>query len=87
MATLRKDLSYKIEKVNLHQKCFMSSTPRPRKAQGLVQGSLSKGGRISTVDLLTQVACFEENVNKIFNIKMNLSKLVSTRRFVGRFEG
>ncbi len=43
MAKLRKDLAYKIEKVNLHQKCFMRSTPGPKKVWGLIQGSLTDG--------------------------------------------
>jgi hypothetical protein len=46
----------------------------------LNQGILTEGKRLSTVDLLIKVACFEANVNNIFNIKRSLSKQVSTRR-------
>jgi hypothetical protein len=37
-------------------------------------------GRLSTVDLLIKVACFVKKKNDIFNRKMSLSELVSTRR-------
>jgi len=33
----------------------------------LGQGTLTEGGRLSTVDLLIMVACFVKNINKIFN--------------------
>ncbi len=33
------------------------------------QGILAEGRRLSTVDLLIKVACFEANVSKILNIK------------------
>jgi len=35
---------------------------------------------LSTVDLLIKVACYVKKKNNIFNIKMSLSKLVTTRR-------
>jgi hypothetical protein len=35
---------------------------------------------LSTVDLLIKVTCFIKEINKIFNIKSNRSKLVSERR-------
>jgi hypothetical protein len=43
------------------------------------QGTLTEG-RLSTVDLRINVACFVVKVNNIFNIKSSRSKLVSTRR-------
>ncbi len=45
-----------------------------------MQGILTEGGSLSTVDLLIKVACFVKNVNDIFNIKRNLSKQANTRR-------
>jgi hypothetical protein len=35
----------------------------------VIQGILTKGERLSTVDLLIKVACFVKEVNNIFNIK------------------
>jgi len=34
-------------------------------------GTLTEGGRLSTVDLLIRVAYFVKKVNTIFNIKMS----------------
>ncbi len=38
------------------------------------------GGRLSTVDLLIEVACFVKKENNIYNMKKSWYKLVSTRR-------
>ncbi len=46
------------------------------------QGILTKGGRLSTVALLIEVACFVKMVNNIFNIKWTQTKLVSTKRSI-----
>jgi hypothetical protein len=35
------------------------------------QGTLTERGRLSTVDLLTMIACFATKLNNIFNIKMS----------------
>jgi hypothetical protein len=53
---------------------FPDTTPHP-----YPQGTLTEG-RLSTVDLLINVACFVMEVNNIFNIKSSRSKLVSTTR-------
>ncbi len=46
-----------------------------------MQGTLTEGGRLSTVDLLIKVACFVIDVcNNVCNVKSNLSKLFRTRR-------
>jgi hypothetical protein len=43
-------------------------------------GNTNWRGRLSTVDLFIEVACFVDKVNNIFIIKSSRSKLVSTRR-------
>jgi hypothetical protein len=43
-------------------------------------GNTNWRGRLRTIGLLIKVACFVKKVNYIFNIKMNWSQLVSTRR-------
>ena len=45
-------------------------------------GNTNYGGRIGTVYLLIKIACFVKDVNNIFNIKRNLSELVSIRRSI-----
>ncbi len=45
-----------------------------------MQGTLTEGGRPSTYDLLVKIACFVKKGKNIYNLKMSLSKLVSTRR-------
>ncbi len=45
-----------------------------------IAGNSKWKGRLSTVDLLIIVECFVIKLNYIFNFKMSLSKLVSSRR-------
>jgi len=48
--------------------------------QNHMAGNTNWRGRISTRDLLINVACFKTNVNNIFNLKSSWSKPDSTRR-------
>jgi hypothetical protein len=44
------------------------------------QGTITEGGRLSTIDLHIMTAHFVKKANNIFNIKSDWSKLVSTKR-------